>query len=140
MMVCFFVGWLLRLIEHGGAGASPLHAAKVARRVGPGWGIARGPVPTGRGGHFCHTLRRPPVMRIRDGVGGGRGNLRENREDPAPTVGRLRGFHCASNRAQRPPIDATMRVPCHPTCLPPMEPLWFLQRRGTPRRYGLRDM
>ena len=24
----------------------------------------------------------------------GRGNLRENREDPAPTVGRLRGFRC----------------------------------------------
>ena len=27
----------------------------------------------------------------------GRGNLRENREDPAPTVGHLRGFHCASH-------------------------------------------
>ena len=45
------------------------------------------------------------------GVGGGRGNLRENREDPAPTVGRLRGFHCASNRAQRPPIGAALRIP-----------------------------
>ena len=27
----------------------------------------------------------------------GRGNLRENREDPAPTVGHLRGLHCASH-------------------------------------------
>ena len=53
----------------------------------------------------------------------GRGNLRENREDPAPTVGRLRGFHCDPHRAQRPPIAAAMRVPCHPAC-PPMSP-WF---------------
>ena len=40
--------------------------------------------------------------------GGGRGNLRENREDPAPTVGRLRGYHCDPHRAQRPPIGAAM--------------------------------
>ena len=60
-------------------------------------------------------------------------------EDPAPTVGRLRGFHCDPHRAQRPPIGPSIRVPCHPTCLPPMEPLWFLQRRGTPRRYVLRE-
>ena len=32
------------------------------------------------------------------GESGGRGNLRENREDPAPTVGRLRGCHCVSHR------------------------------------------
>ena len=85
-------------------------------------------ITTGNGG----------LDRMRGGGRDGRGNLRENREDPAPTVGRLRGGHCAQHRAQRPPIDATMRVPCHPTCLPPMEPLWFLQRRGTLRRYGLR--
>ena len=34
---------------------------------------------------------------MRGGGRDGRGNLRENREDPAPTVGRLRGFHCASH-------------------------------------------
>ena len=38
-----------------------------------------------------------------DGVGGGRGNLRENREDPAPTVGRLRGWHCDPNGVPLPP-------------------------------------
>ena len=34
---------------------------------------------------------------MRGGGRDGRGNLRENREDPAPTVGHLRGFHCASH-------------------------------------------
>ena len=72
--------------------------------------------------------RTPANMTMRDittGKGGldrmrgegrdGRGNLRENREDPAPTVGRLRGFHCGPHRAQRPPIAAaSMCVPCPP--------------------------
>ena len=60
-------------------------------------------------------------------VGGGRGNLRENREDPAPTVGRLRGYHCDPHRAQRPPIGASMRVPCHPAF--PHEPVVFTTTR-----------
>ena len=34
---------------------------------------------------------------MRGGGWDGRGNLRENREDPAPTVGHLRGFQCASH-------------------------------------------
>ena len=59
----------------------------------------------------------------------GRGNLRENREDPAPTVGRLRGGHCDPDHAQRAPMAAAfMRVPCHPAF--PHEPV-VLQRRGT---------
>ena len=56
-------------MERGGAGHPPLHAAKVARRVGPGWGIARGPVPTGHGDHFCRTVRRPSVMMYDEGGG-----------------------------------------------------------------------
>ena len=44
-------------------------------------------ITTGNGG----------LDRMRGGGRDGRGNLRENREDPAPTVGRLRGFHCASH-------------------------------------------
>ena len=55
--------------------------------------------------------------------GDGRGNLRENREDPAPTVGRLRGWHCDPHRAQRPPIAASIRVLCRPAS--PHEPVVF---------------
>ena len=77
---------------------------------------------------------------MRGGGRDGRGNLRENREDPAPTVGRLRGWHCDPHRAQGPPIAAAMRVPCHPARRPPMETLWFSQRRSTPRRYVHREM
>ena len=60
----------------------------------------------------------------------GRGNLRENREDPAPTVGRLRGFHCASHCD--PNVAHGRR---HARTMPPRAPptygtLWFLQRRG----------
>ena len=47
-----------------------------------------GPPP--RGGEASDRMRAY-------GGANGRGNLRENREDPAPTVGRLRGFHCASH-------------------------------------------
>ena len=47
-----------------------------------------GPPP--RGGEASDRMRAY-------GGANGRGNLRENREDPAPTVGRLRGFQCASH-------------------------------------------
>ncbi len=66
---------------------------------------------------------------MRGGGRDGRGNLRENREDPAPTVGRLRGWHCDPHRAQRPPIAAAaMCVPGHPAS--PHEPV-VLKRCGT---------
>ena len=68
--------------------------------------------------------------------GDGRGNLCENREDPAPTVGRWRGWHCDPHCAQRPPIAASIHA-YYAAPHPPMNP-WFLQRRGTPHRYGLR--
>jgi len=40
------------------------------------------------------------IITAREGraLAGGRGNLRENREDPAPTVGRWRGCHCDPHR------------------------------------------
>ena len=87
-------------------------AASRQRPTAPTWPC--GPPPWG--GEASDRMRAY-------GGANGRGNLRENREDPAPTVGRLRGFHCDPHRAQRPPIAAAMRVPCHPAC-PPMSP-WF---------------
>jgi len=45
-------------------------------------------------------------------------------EDPAPTVGRLRGYHCDPNVA----IAASMRIPYHN-----MESHGFYNRRGTVR-------
>ena len=67
---------------------------------------------------------------MRGGGRDGRGNLRENREDPAPTVG-----ICWDGIAiQMPTIAAAIRIPCHPR-----RPR-FLSRRGTPRRYVLREM
>ena len=67
---------------------------------------------------------------MRGGGWDGRGNLRENREDPAPTVGRLRGWHCDPHRAQRTPIGAAMRVPC-PHRTPPTygDPMVFIMTR-----------
>ena len=66
--------------------------------------------------------------RMRGGGRDGRGNLRENREDPAPTVG----------------IAIQIAPKCrrlHARTMPPTYgTLWFLQRRGTPRRYALREM
>ena len=86
-------------------------------------------------GHAGITTGNGVLDRMHGEGRDGRGNLRENREDPAPTVGRLRGWHCDPHRAQRPPMAAAMRVPCHPARRPPMETLWFLQRRGTLRRH-----
>ena len=144
------------------------------------------------------THPRQPLM------GRGRGNLRENREDPAPTVGRSEDaiaiqmsshrrrhahtvhpachppmgtynlYHDAARRiatnaspphmrmrAPPPPYAPTTRIAhinvrphglcsdeaCRgaprrdpPSWLPPMGTLRFFQRRGTPRRYGLREM
>ena len=48
-------------------------------------------------GHAGITTGNGGLDRMRGRGWDGRGNLRENREDPAPTVGRLRGFHCASH-------------------------------------------
>jgi len=90
--------------------------------------------------HAGITTGNGGLDRMRGRGWDGRGNLRGNHEDPAPTVGRLRGWHCDPHCAQRPPIAAAMRVPCHPTRRPPMETLWSLQRHGTPRRYVLREM
>ena len=139
----------------------------------------------------------------RRGMGDGRGNLRENREDPAPTVGRSEDaiaiqmsshrrrhahtvhpachppmgtynlYHDAARRiatnaspphmrmrAPPPPYAPTTRIAhinvrphglcsdeaCRgaprrdpPSWLPPMGTLRFFQRRGTPRRYVLRE-
>ena len=69
--------------------------------------------------HAGITTGNGGLDRMRGEGRDGRGNLRENREDsPAPTVGRLRGFHCDPHRAQRPPIAAAMRVPGHPASPP----------------------
>ena len=69
--------------------------------------------------------------RMRGGGRDGRGNLRENREDPAPTVGiaiqiapKCRRLHARTMPPRMPPTYGT---------------LWFLKRRGTPRRYALRE-
>ena len=64
-------------------------------------GIARGHVPTRPQGLFYRAAHRGASVTAEIGGGGeglrggegGRGNLRENREDPAPTVGRWRGGH-----------------------------------------------
>ena len=70
----------------------------------------------GHAGHH-HGEGRHPIGCAHMGGANGRGNLRENREDPAPTVGRLRGRHCDPHRAQRASIAAViMRVPCLPAC------------------------
>ena len=64
--------------------------------------------------------------RMRGGGRDGRGNLRENREDPAPTVGiaiqiapKCRRLHARTMPPRMPPTYGT---------------LWFLQRRGMPHR------
>ena len=80
-------------------------------------------ITTGKGG----------LDRMRGGGRDGRGNLRENREDPAPTVGRLRGWRCDPN-AGHCRLYAHFLRPTYPH-----EPV-VLKRRGTPRRYALREM
>ena len=73
------------------------------------------------------------------GVWGGRGNLRENREDPedpAPTV----GIAVALRAKYRPFLPRRHAHTMHHACRPPMGTYVFLQRRGTPRRYDLREM
>ena len=50
------------------------------------------------------------------GVGGGRGNLRENREDPAPTVGRSEDAIAIQMSSHRRRHAHTV----HPACHPPM--------------------
>ena len=65
----------------------------------------------------------------RRGMGDGRGNLRENREDPAPTVGRWRGCHCD-------PIVTPLPQPCAyhaPRMPPPMGTLRFLHNDAARR-------
>jgi len=95
-------------------------AASRQRPTAPTWPC--GPPP--RGGEASDRMRAY-------GGANGRGNLRENREDPAPTVG-----HCDPHRAQRASIAAAFtRVPCHSAS--PHGPV-VLKRRGTLRRYGLR--
>ena len=56
---------------------------------------------------------------------GGRGNLRENREDPAPTV----GVACRIAPKYRPFLPHRHAHTMHPACRPPMGDLRFLQRR-----------
>ena len=63
------------------------------------------------------------------GVWGGRGNLRENREDPAPTV----GVACRIASKYRPFLPRRHAHIMHPACLPPMGTLRFLSRRGMGR-------
>ena len=65
----------------------------------------------------------------RRGMGDGRGNLRENREDPAPTVGRSEDAIAIQMLSHYRRHARTV----HPACRPPREPLRFLQRRGMGR-------
>ena len=71
-------------------------------------------------------------------VGSGRGNLRENREDPAPTVWHMRGGGCGvsplvSIYAMR---TSTGTANGGKQCgVPLMRCGGSLTRRGTPRRY-----
>ncbi len=62
---------------------------------------------------------------------GGRGNLRENREDPAPTV----GVAVALRAKYRPFLPRRHAHTMHPACLPPMGTYGFyhatLVREGT---------
>ena len=76
------------------------------------------------------THPRQPLM------GRGRGNLRENRKDPAPTVGICGDIIAIQMLSHCRRYAHTV----HPACPSPKETLWFLQQRGTPRRYGLREM
>ena len=69
------------------------------------------------------THPRQPLM------GRGRGNLRENREDPAPTVGRSEDAIAIQMLSHYRRHARTV----HPACRPPREPLRFLQRRGMGR-------
>ena len=61
---------------------------------------------------------------------GGRGNLRENREDPAPTVG-IAGIPL---RSKCRPIAATMRKPCAPHACRLWKPYGFYN--DTARLWG----
>ena len=63
------------------------------------------------------------------GVWGGRGNLRENREDPAPTV----GIAVALRAKYRPFLPRRHAHTMHHACRPPMGTYVFLQRRGMGR-------
>ena len=62
---------------------------------------------------------------------GGRGNLRENREDPAPTV----GVACRIAPKYRPFLPRRHAHTMHPACRPPMGAYGFyhatLVREGT---------
>ena len=69
-------------------------------------------------------------------MGRGRGNLRENRKDPAPTVGICGDIIAIQMLSHCRRYAHTV----HPACPSPKETLWFLQQRGTPRRYGLREI
>ena len=67
--------------------------------------------------------------------GGGRGNLRENREDPAPTV----GVACRIASKYRPFLPRRHAHIMHPACLPPMGTLRFLSRHVGKGGYSLRS-
>ena len=96
-----------------GSALRPGNAAKVGTPGRPGMGIARGPVPTRAQGRF--SPHRAGGTRSRIGgwaVGvcrrcGRRAGESSRCEDPAPTVGRLRGWHCDPNGVPLPP-------PCAP--------------------------
>ena len=72
----------------------------------------------------------------RMGVNGGRcGNPPQRYPRKRPTVG------AGSSQREDSPAHRNIRIPCphgNPRMPPPMNP-WFLQRRGTPRRYVLRE-
>ena len=55
--------------------------------------------------HAGITIGNGGLDRMRGEGRDGRGNLRENREDPAPTVGRLRGYRCGG-LPHRPPFTS----------------------------------
>ena len=66
----------------------------------------------------------------------GRGNLRSAKMICTPTVG-IGGDAIAVQMSSHCRHHAHT---VHPACLPPKEILRFLERRGVPRRYGLREI
>ena len=68
-----------------------------------------------RGINNCDAARRVATNAAAAHGDNGRGNLRADREDPAPYSRRLRGYHCVSHCEPHVAITAaSMRIPRHP--------------------------
>ena len=84
----------------------------------------------GHAGHHHGEGRHPIGCAHMGGKWAGESSRKPRRPRPYS-----RAFAGRALRSASRPKAASMRVPCHHAC--PMNP-WFLQRCGTPRRYGLR--